>query len=120
MFAKGIVWEHNSHVGDARATDMAIGGVVNVSQLLREEKGAETVFIIGFGTHRGTVIAADEWGVAPEQMLIPPAQTGSWEEAMHKADPHDKFVHFPKHNRLLFQKPVEHRFIGVVYNPAYE
>ncbi|MGQ4668946.1 erythromycin esterase family protein [Metabacillus halosaccharovorans] len=118
--AKGIVWEHNTHVGDARATDMATEGVVNVGQLLREEKGAETIFIIGFGTHRGTVIAADEWGVAPEQMIIPPAQTGSWEDFMHKAGPHDKFIHFTKHNRHLFQKPIGHRAIGVVYNPAYE
>ncbi len=118
--AKGIVWEHNTHVGDARATDMANEGVVNVGQLLREEKQPETIFIIGFGTHRGTVIAADEWGVAPEQIIIPPAQKGSWEDAMHQAGPHDKFIHFTKHNRHLFQKPIGHRAIGVVYNPAYE
>lgn len=54
--AKGIVWEHNTHVGDARATDMVDEGVVNVRQLLREEKGNESIFIIGFGTHRGAVL----------------------------------------------------------------
>lgn len=118
--AKGIVWEHNTHVGDARATDMADEGVVNVGQLLREEKGTESIFIIGFGTHRGTVIAADEWGVPPEQMIIPPAQKGSWEDAMHQAGPHDKFIHFTGYNRHLFQRPIGHRAIGVVYNPAYE
>lgn len=118
--AKGIVWEHNTHVGDARATDMVDEGIVNVGQLLREEKGNESIFIIGFGTHRGSVIAADEWGVNPERMIIPPAQQGSWEDALHKAGPHDKFLHFTKDNCHLFQDPIGHRAIGVVYNPAYE
>lgn len=118
--AKGIVWEHNTHVGDVRATDMIDEGIVNVGQLLREEKGYESIFIIGFGTHRGSVIAADEWGVNPERMIIPPAQQGSWEDALHKAGPHDKFLHFTKDNCHLFQDAIGHRAIGVVYNPAYE
>ncbi len=118
--AKGIVWEHNTHIGDARATDMINEGIVNVGQLLREEKGNENIFIIGFGTHRGTVIAADEWGVNSEQMIVPPAQKGSWEDAMHRAGPYDKFILFTKENSHLFERPIGHRAIGVVYNPAYE
>lgn len=118
--AKGIVWEHNTHVGDARATDMANQGVVNVGQLLREQKGNNKVLIVGFGTHRGTVIAADQWGVNFENMITPPAQEGSWEDAMHKAGPSNKLLLFTKENRSLFLQPIGHRAIGVVYNPQYE
>ena len=118
--AKGIVWEHNTHVGDARATDMAAEGMVNVGQLLREQIGDENVFIVGFGTHRGTVIAADKWGVNYERMLIPPAQEGSWEDLMHKAGPHDKLLIFNKNNKETFNQTIGHRAIGVVYNPLYE
>ncbi|MBM7603750.1 erythromycin esterase-like protein [Metabacillus crassostreae] len=118
--AKGIVWEHNTHVGDARATDMANQGVVNVGQLLREQKGNNKVLIVGFGTHRGTVIAADQWGVNLENMITPPAQEGSWEDAMHKAGPSNKLLLFTQENRYLFSQPIGHRAIGVVYNPQYE
>ncbi|MCM3587387.1 erythromycin esterase family protein [Mesobacillus maritimus] len=118
--AKGIVWAHNTHVGDARATDMADEELVNVGQLLREQEGNENVFIVGFGTHRGTVIAADEWGVDFERMLIPPAQSGSWEDFMHQANPHDKVLLFHKTNRAVFNKKIGHRAIGVVYHPQYE
>src|SRR5690606_34765002 len=60
--AKAIVWEHNTHIGDARATDMAADGMVNVGQLVREKFGQEQVYAVGFGTYQGTVIAADKWG----------------------------------------------------------
>ena len=59
--AKAIVWEHNTHIGDARATDMAADNMVNVGQLLREQASENEVFAIGSGTHRGSVIAADSW-----------------------------------------------------------
>jgi erythromycin esterase-like protein len=117
---KGIIWEHNTHVGDARATDMAVHGMVNVGQLLREQEGNEKIFIIGFGTHRGTVIAADEWGVNFERMIVPPAQVGSWEDLMHKSGAYDKFIIFNDTNRLEFIQKIGHRAIGVVYNPRYE
>ena len=77
--SKVIIWEHNTHVGDARATDMKDEGMVNVGQLLREENGAENVFIVGFGTYCGTVIAANEWGANFQIMdvLLPdPAELG--------------------------------------------
>ncbi|MFC0271713.1 erythromycin esterase family protein [Metabacillus herbersteinensis] len=118
--AKGIIWEHNTHVGDARATDMVDEGIVNVGQLLREQKGKENLFIIGFGTHHGTVIAADQWGVEFERMITPPAQIGSFEDAMHKAGADDKFIHFNDKNNHLFNQKIGHRAIGVVYNPAHE
>src|SRR5207249_3893362 len=64
--AKAIVWEHNTHIGDARYTDMAASGMVNVGELVREGHGGEGVVLVGFGSHRGTVIAGEEWG-APMQ-----------------------------------------------------
>ena len=62
LAAKGIIWEHNTHIGDARATDMANEGMVNVGQLTREKYGNQQVYAIGFGTYQGTVIAAKKWG----------------------------------------------------------
>ncbi|MBO1513674.1 erythromycin esterase family protein [Metabacillus bambusae] len=118
--AKGIIWEHNTHVGDARATDMAAESIVNVGQLLREQKGKEDIFIVGFGTHRGTVIAADQWGVNFEKMIIPPAEAGSFEDALHKAGPSDKLLIFNDENHHKFNRTIGHRAIGVVYDPKYE
>src|SRR5439155_14970143 len=66
--AKAIVWEHNTHIGDARYTDMADEGMVNVGQLVREQHAEEGVVLVGFGSHRGSVIAAREWEAPMEQM----------------------------------------------------
>ncbi|MEH7344372.1 erythromycin esterase family protein [Bacillus sp. JJ1532] len=118
--AKGIVWEHNTHVGDARATDMADAGMVNVGHLLREQEGEENVFIVGFGTHRGSVIAAHRWGDHFKKMMTPPAKGGSWEDLMYKAGPKDKIILFNDENRHLFNQTIGHRAIGVVYSPVNE
>ena len=117
---KAIVWEHNTHVGDASATDMSDSGMINVGQVIREQNPAEDVFITGFGTYKGTVIAADEWGVDLEIKTVPPAMNGSWEEAMHLSGAYDKLLIFTDENRQLFQDRVGHRAIGVVYRPEYE
>jgi erythromycin esterase-like protein len=118
--AKGIIWEHNTHIGDARATDMKNEGMVNVGQLVREANGEDAVFIVGFGTYSGTVIAATEWGKDHEIMNVPPAQHGSWEYLMHKADASNKFLLFNKQTRGKFSSVIGHRAIGVVYHPQYE
>lgn len=117
--AKAIVWEHNTHIGDARATDMEADGMVNVGQLLREQYGENRVYVVGFGTHRGTVIAADQWGGEMQSMEVPEAQSGSWEDLMHKAGAYDKILLFD-HDPEFFLEPVGHRAIGVVYNPRRE
>ncbi|WP_260287980.1 erythromycin esterase family protein [Peribacillus aracenensis] len=117
---KAIVWEHNTHVGDASATDMRDSGMINVGQVIREQNPAEDVFITGFGTYTGTVIAADEWGVDLEIKTVPPALNGSWEEAMHLSGAYDKLLIFTDENRQLFQDRIGHRAIGVVYRPEYE
>jgi erythromycin esterase-like protein len=80
--AKAVVWAHNSHVGDARATDMGDAGQLNLGQLMRERRGAQ-VFITGFTTYAGTVAAAPDWGAEPERMCLRPALSGSWEDVLH-------------------------------------
>ncbi|WHY36359.1 erythromycin esterase family protein [Cytobacillus firmus] len=118
--AKVIVWEHNTHIGDARATDMKEEGLVNVGQILREKYGEDQVFALGFGTYSGTVIAAEQWGSEMQVMEVPPAQTGSWEDALQMAGPGDKVLLFNDENRDLFTDTIGHRAIGVVYNREYE
>ncbi|MFE8699465.1 erythromycin esterase family protein [Cytobacillus sp. FJAT-54145] len=117
---KVIVWEHNTHIGDARATDMEKEGLVNVGQILREKYGEEKVFAVGFGTYKGTVTAAREWGKTVEVMKVPEGQSGSWEDYLHQAEGIDKILIFNNENKELFRDWIGHRAIGVVYNPEYE
>jgi erythromycin esterase len=119
--AKAVVWEHNTHVGDARFTDMAQSGEVNIGQLARERYGAERVALVGFGTHQGTVIAGREWGAPWEQMRVPPGRTGSWEDVLHRAfGGDDRMVIFPTEPSDELAEWRGHRAIGVVYRPQYE
>ncbi|HKC37842.1 MAG TPA: erythromycin esterase family protein, partial [Chitinophagaceae bacterium] len=82
--AKGIVWEHNTHIGDARATNMKRQGMINIGQLAREQYSDDKVYLIGFASHRGTVIAGDEWGAPMEELEVPAARVGSIEDILHK------------------------------------
>jgi erythromycin esterase len=118
--AKAIVWEHNTHVGDARYTDMADNGLINVGQLVRERWGEEEVVLVGFGSHRGTVVAGARWGAPMERMPVPPAREGSWEDALHRAGEEDGLLVFsgPEEEELLEGR--DHRAIGVVYDPGSE
>ena len=90
--AKAIVWEHNTHIGDARATDMADDGMVNIGQLVRERHAGDDVVLVGFGSHRGRVIAGDQWEAPMEEMAVPPARDGSWEDVLHRAGASDKLL----------------------------
>lgn len=119
--AKIIVWEHNTHIGDARATDMANAGMVNVGQLVREQYGQENVYAIGFGTYSGTVIAARQWGGATQVMNVPEAQQGSWEWILHRQSPPDKIILMDDlRQEQKFMSRIGHRAIGVTYNPGNE
>jgi erythromycin esterase-like protein len=127
--AKAIVWEHNTHVGDARFTNMAARGMVNVGQLVREAHGEgpadrEGVAIVGFATHRGAVIAGSEWGAPMERMRVPPARAGSLEARLHDAGGGaDLLLLFDGADDggiPGFDAPLDHRAIGVVYDPAHE
>jgi erythromycin esterase len=119
--SRSIVWEHNTHVGDARATDMAGAGMVNIGQLARQQWGPDDVAIVGFGSYEGTVIAGREWGAPMEVMAVPAAQPGSWESVLHEADPADSLVitRTLRDADLAYERR-GHRAIGVVYDPARE
>jgi erythromycin esterase-like protein len=119
--AKAIVWEHNTHIGDARYTDMAAEGMVNVGQLVREQHVDEGVVLAGFSSYRGTVIAGEEWGAPMRAMTVPPGRPGSWEDVLHQAAPSDRLLLFdPADSSQLWLEPRGHRAIGVVYRPQYE
>jgi erythromycin esterase len=122
--SRAIVWEHNTHVGDARFTDMKGAGMVNVGQLVREARGERDVAIVGFGTHGGTVVAGAEWGAPMRRMKVPEARPGSIEALLHQARGGEDVL-------LVFdgsddggihglKAPLPHRAIGVVYDPQFE
>lgn len=117
---KGIVWEHNTHIGDARATDMTHEGMVNVGQVTREKYGEDNIYAVGFGSYSGTVIAAEKWGEPQKVMTVPEGAVGSWEEALHRANASDQYLLFTPENRESFREEVGHRAIGVVYHTEYE
>lgn len=115
--AKAVVWEHNTHVGDARATDMAPAGMVNVGQLVRERHGADDVVLVGFGGYRGSVIAAESWGAHMRRMDVPPAPHGSHEDLLRQAAPERSLLVFPEDRGTPWLSSRRgHRAIGVVYS----
>jgi len=116
--AKIIIWEHNTHIGDARATDMKQTGLINIGQLLKEEHHKEGVYRIGFGSYEGNVMAGRNWGAPMKRMRMPRARQGSWEHLLHGAGAHDKLLFSRDIKHLV--SPVGHRAIGVVYDPDYE
>jgi len=121
--ARAIVWEHNTHVGDARFTDMARARMVNVGQLVREAHPRDEVVLVGFGTHRGTVIAAEEWGAPMERMRVPAGRADSFEATMHDAVGSDALLIFDGSDDggvPGLDEPIDHRAIGVVYDPYGE
>ncbi|MCE7000262.1 erythromycin esterase family protein [Saccharothrix sp. S26] len=119
--SKAVVWAHNTHVGDARATDMAASGLVNLGQLARERFGDPRVVLVGFGTHRGTVIAAEAWGSGTRSTPVPPARPGSLEDVLHRTAPAEALFVFPRPGGPdLLTAVLPHRAIGVVYHPERE
>lgn len=118
--AKIAVWEHNTHVGDARYTDMADAGEVNVGQLMRQQHAAE-VYVVSFGTYAGTVTAAPAWGGPVTTMVVPSAKSGSWEAALHQQRPgNNLFLLDTWRNDPALTQRRGNRAIGVVYEPAAE
>jgi erythromycin esterase len=140
--SKAIIWAHNTHIGDARATDMSKDNMINLGQLIRERKNSNNTVLVGFGTYRGSVIAAKRWGDKMEEMKVPPATYGSWDHILHnlKNDStiassytNDKVIIFTpddnninnkindnNSNKINNDKWRGQRAIGVVYNPQYE
>lgn len=119
--AKTIVWEHNTHIGDARATDMKSEGLFNVGQLVREQHENDGVVLIGFGGFEGSVIAGKSWGAPMEEMEVPPAKENSVEEILHHDAAENKLLIMNNNNlKQRFGRWLGHRAIGVVYRPQYD
>jgi erythromycin esterase-like protein/predicted phosphoribosyltransferase len=119
--ARIVVWAHNSHVGDARATEVSADGQLTIGQLAREHYG-EACRLIGFSTHRGTVTAASDWGGIAERKVVRPALAGSIEELLHETGKTSFLV--PMHDGSPAAKALEvvrlARAIGVIYLPQTE
>ena len=121
--AKIVVWEHNSHVGDAAATEMAARGEHNVGHLCRTAFG-DDMFAIGFGTDHGTVAAADAWDEPMQRMRVRPARPDSYEYLCHNSEVPAFLLHLrePVRDELRdeLSEPRLERAIGVVYRPQTE
>ena len=122
--AKAVVWAHNSHVGDARATEMgAARGEHNIGQLCRQKLG-DAVFSIGFGTHTGTVAAASDWDGPMQIKKVRPSHLTSYERLCHDADVPAFLLslRFPAREavREELMSPRLERAIGVIYRPETE
>ncbi|WP_029116724.1 erythromycin esterase family protein [Mycobacterium sp. URHB0044] len=120
--ARIVVWAHNSHVGDARATEMADDGQLTLGQLARERFGGETR-LIGFSTYTGTVTAASRWGGAAERKRVRPGLPGSVEELFHDVGRPEFAVVMRDDGRVVADPLADvrlNRAIGVIYSPATE
>ena len=121
--ARAVVWAHNSHLGDARATEMGARGQLNVGQLCREAFEDEA-YLIGFGTHTGTVAAASDWDGPMEIKRVRPSREGSYERLCHDAGTPAFLLSLRRsHGRRLRAALLpEHleRAIGVIYRPETE
>jgi erythromycin esterase-like protein len=119
--SKGLVWEHNTHVGDARATDMAGAGLVTVGQLARERHAVDGVALVGFAGHRGTVLAAEGWGQPEHVFYVPAARAGSHEDLLHATLGRPSVLVFgDDRSGAWLATRRGHRAIGVVYDPRRE
>ena len=120
--AKAVVWAHNSHIGDARHTEMGqVRDELNIGQLCRERFGDE-VALIGFGTHEGTVACATDWGGPMEVKQVLPSHIQSCERLFHDAGKPRFLLDMPNDAswREPLGKPRLQRFIGVIYRPETE
>jgi erythromycin esterase-like protein len=123
--AKVVLWAHNSHLGDARATQMGQAGEWNVGQLVRQRHGRDCV-LIGFTTYSGTVTAASNWGGPAERKRVRPAMPGSYESLFHDALQDSGLPAFlltlPRDSHVAkgLREPMLERAIGVIYLPESE
>jgi erythromycin esterase-like protein len=118
---RAVVWEHNSHIGDARATSMGREGEWNVGQLARELYGSGAV-LVGFSTYTGTVTAASDWGAPAERKRVRPGLTGSFEALFHSLEVPDLLLPMRGLEEVaaaLREIRLE-RAIGVIYRPETE
>ncbi|MDJ0738343.1 MAG: erythromycin esterase family protein [Gammaproteobacteria bacterium] len=120
--SRAVVWAHNTHVGDGRATAMQRSGEATLGQLARLRYGADAVLLVGFATARGTLLAAPHWDGPRQLMRIPRPRADSLDAALLASGGGDRVLLFdadPAASRLL-QRWLPQRAIGVVYEPANE
>ena len=119
--SKIVVWEHNSHLGDARATRMGQEGEWNVGQLVRERHPGDAV-LVGLTTYQGTVTAASNWDAPAERKRVRPALENSYEALFHEVGLPRFFLPFLKtdHATAALREPQLERAIGVIYRPETE
>lgn len=119
--SKIVVWEHNSHLGDARATEMSKRGEWNVGQLTRQMYGRDA-FLLGFSTDHGTVTAASNWGEPAERKEVRPALPGSVERVFHETGIKRFLLPLKQgtHASAALMAPLLERAIGVIYRPETE
>ena len=118
---KVVIWEHNSHLGDARATDMGAAGKLNLGQLVRQRYD-RIGFLIGLTTYQGTVTAASNWGATAERKQVRPALPESYEALFHNAGLPRFMLNLREENIAVQQlrQPRLERAIGVIYRPQTE
>ena len=121
--SKGIVWAHNSHVGDSAATDMSVRGEFNLGHLCRERFG-DDLYVIGFGTNTGTVAAASDWDGPMQRKAVVPALAGSYERLCHQSGARQFLLPLrsadnPGLRAAMVESRLE-RAIGVIYRPETE
>lgn len=119
--SKAIIWAHNTHIGDARATDMVDEGMLNIGELARLNHQEQGVVLVGFGSYSGSVIAGRSWGAEMRRVNMPEAREGSWEHLCHTAAESNKLLIMDDFTDDVFmENHIPHRAVGVVYNPEYE
>ena len=120
--SRAIVWAHNTHIGDARATDMVRVGEMNLGQLARERHGDNAVFALGFGTATGSVLAARTWEGRRYTMETPPPRPDSLEAALLASGDGDRILVLDRtsSDTAVLRRVLPHRAIGVVFDPQRE
>jgi erythromycin esterase-like protein len=116
---KLVIWAHNSHVGDARATEWRHLNQISLGQLMRERHGHDDVVLIGLSTHTGTVTAARSWDEPAELAQLRPSLRGSWERTLHEVGLPRLFVSSREAGDVLDEERLT-RAIGVIYQPETE
>lgn len=121
--ARAVIWAHNSHIGNAAATAMGWRGEFNIGELVRRVYGDRSV-LIGFGTDRGTVAAASDWGASMQVMQVRPARNDSWEGAFRGTGVARGLLDWRSRDkedvRAIVSQSLLERAIGVVYRPQTE
>jgi erythromycin esterase-like protein len=121
--ARAVIWAHNSHIGNAAATAMGWNGEFNIGELVRAAYADQAV-LIGFGTDRGTVAAASDWGSPMEVKQVRPARDESWEAAFRRTGNARSLTDWRggsnRSLRSVLSQPLLERAIGVVYRPQSE